>query len=127
MTSLWAQRNVTSGLRMDRKLALSDKLPLSRCRPGNGRAETARTIDIEKFVPRDKIEWIDFDTHYFPKADEKIGNEAFAVIREATKAQDVVSVSQVVLGRRERAVILEPRGAASLSGRCASVTKSGRK
>jgi DNA end-binding protein Ku len=32
------------------------------------------------------------------------------VIREATKAQDVVSVSRVVLGRRERAVILEPRG-----------------
>jgi DNA end-binding protein Ku len=31
------------------------------------------------------------------------------VIREATKAQDVVSVSRVVLGR-ERAVILEPRG-----------------
>ncbi|MDM9627591.1 Ku protein [Rhizobium sp. S152] len=72
--------------------------------------ETVRTIDIEKFVPRDKIEWVYLDTSYYLTANEKIGDEAFAVIREAMKAQDVVGVSRVVLGRRERAVILEPRG-----------------
>lgn len=72
--------------------------------------ETVRTIDIEKFVARDKIEWVYLDTPYYLTANEKIGDEAFAVIREAMKAQDVVGVSRVVLGRRERAVILEPRG-----------------
>ncbi len=73
--------------------------------------ETVRTIDIEKFVDRDKIKWIYLETPYYLTANEKIGDEAFAVIREAMMAQDVVGVSRVVLGRRERAVILEPRGA----------------
>ncbi|MBW6425155.1 Ku protein [Rhizobium sp. XQZ8] len=72
--------------------------------------ETVRTIDIEKFVARDSIEWVYFDTPYYLTVNEKIGDEAFAVIREAMKAQDVVGVSRVVLGRRERAVILAPRG-----------------
>ncbi|NKM95865.1 Ku protein [Rhizobium leguminosarum] len=72
--------------------------------------ETVRTIDIEKFVARNKIEWIYLDTPYYLTANEKIGDEAFAVIREAMKAQSVVGVSRVVLGRRERAVVLEPRG-----------------
>ncbi|MBY3412348.1 Ku protein [Rhizobium laguerreae] len=72
--------------------------------------ETVRTIDIEKFVSRDKIEWIYLDTPYYLTANEKIGDEAFAVIREAMKAQNVIGVSRVVLGRRERAVVLEPRG-----------------
>ncbi|QRM47381.1 Ku protein [Rhizobium sp. BG4] len=72
--------------------------------------ETVRTIDIEKFVSRDKIEWIYLDTPYYLTANDKIGDEAFAVIREAMKAQNVVGVSRVVLGRRERAVILEARG-----------------
>ncbi|TBZ57997.1 Ku protein [Rhizobium leguminosarum] len=72
--------------------------------------ETVRTIDIEKFVARNKIAWIYLDTPYYLTANEKIGDEAFAVIREAMKAQNVVGVSRVVLGRRERAVVLEPRG-----------------
>ncbi|TCB17921.1 Ku protein [Rhizobium leguminosarum bv. viciae] len=72
--------------------------------------ETVRTIDIETFVARDKIEWVYLDTPYYLTANERIGDEAFAVIREAMEAQDVVGVSRVVLGRRERAVILEPRG-----------------
>ena len=71
--------------------------------------ETVRTIDIETFVPRNSIEWIYLDTPYYLTVNEKIGDEAFAVIREAMRAQDVVGVSRVVLGRRERSVILEPR------------------
>ena len=54
--------------------------------------DTVRTIDIETFVPRDKIEWIYLDTPYYSTAYEKIGDEAFAVIREAMKARDVVGV-----------------------------------
>lgn len=36
--------------------------------------------------------------------------EAFCVIREAMKANDVVGIARLVLYRRERAVLLEPQG-----------------
>ncbi|ULJ81250.1 Ku protein (plasmid) [Rhizobium sp. C104] len=71
--------------------------------------ETVRTIDIEKFVPRESIEWIYLETPHYLVPNDKIGNEAFAVIRDAMKAENVLGVSRVVIGRRERAVILEPR------------------
>jgi DNA end-binding protein Ku len=41
--------------------------------------------------------------------DDKIGDEAFSVIREAMKSTETVGISRVVLYRRERAVLLEPR------------------
>jgi DNA end-binding protein Ku len=72
--------------------------------------ETVRTIDIEKFVPRGSIEWVYLETPYYLTANDKIGDEAFAVIRQAMGAEDVVGISRVVLGRRERAVVLEARG-----------------
>ncbi len=72
--------------------------------------ETVRTIDIETFVPRGSIEWVYLETPYFLTTNDKIGDEAFAVIRQAMEAEDVVGISRVVLGRRERAVVLEPRG-----------------
>ena len=53
--------------------------------------DTVRTIDIEKFVPRDSIDWVYLDTPFYLTVNEKIGDEAFAVIREAMKAQDMVS------------------------------------
>jgi DNA end-binding protein Ku len=71
--------------------------------------ESVRIINIERFVLRDKINWIYLDTPFYLTANEKIGDEAFAVIREAMEAKGVVGVSRVVLGRRERVVILEPR------------------
>ncbi|MDI5929500.1 non-homologous end joining protein Ku [Rhizobium leguminosarum] len=71
--------------------------------------ETVRTIDIEKFVPRESIEWIYLETPHYLVPNDKIGNEAFAVIRDAMKAENVLGISRVVIGRRERAVVLEPR------------------
>lgn len=72
--------------------------------------ETVRTMDIEKFVPRGSIEWVYLETPYYLTANDKIGDEAFAVIRQAMEAEDMVGISRVVLGRRERAVVLEARG-----------------
>lgn len=72
--------------------------------------ETVRTIDIEKFVPRGSIEWVYLDTPFYLTTNDKIGDEAFAVIRQAMEGEDVVGISRVVLGRREHAVLLEPRG-----------------
>jgi DNA end-binding protein Ku len=71
--------------------------------------ETVKTIDIEKFVPADSIEWVYLEKAHYLMPDDAVGNEAFAVIRDAMKVEKVVGVSKLVMGRRERAVILEPR------------------
>lgn len=71
--------------------------------------ESTRTIDIDSFVPADSIGWIWYDAPHFLVPDEKIGEEAFSVIREAMLASDTRAISRVVLYNRERAVLLEPR------------------
>ncbi len=72
--------------------------------------ESTRTIDIEMFVPADSIGWIFYDRpHYLMPAD-RVGEEAFSVIREAMAATGTVGIARLVLYRRERAVMLEPRG-----------------
>jgi DNA end-binding protein Ku len=72
--------------------------------------DTVKTIDIDKFVPADSIEWIYLEKPHYLMPDNAVGNEAFAVIRDAMKADRVFGVSKLVMGRRERAVVLEPRG-----------------
>ncbi|WP_428028995.1 Ku protein [Ancylobacter sp.] len=72
--------------------------------------ESNRTIDIQTFVPADTVEWIWYDTPHFLMPDDPVGEEAFAVIREAMAATGKVGLSRVVLHRRERPVMLEPRG-----------------
>ncbi|ARQ56748.1 ATP-dependent DNA helicase Ku-type protein [Rhizobium sp. Kim5] len=72
--------------------------------------ESTRTIEIDSFVPRGSIDWIWYDKPHFLAPADKVGVEAFCVIREAMKANDVVGIARLVLYRRERAVLLEPQG-----------------
>ena len=72
--------------------------------------DSTKTIDIEKFAPRDSVEWIWLDTPYYLSPDDPVGEEAFSVIRDAMAAEDMVGISRLVISRRERAVMLEPRG-----------------
>lgn len=72
--------------------------------------ESTRTIDIDTFVPRGSIDWIWYDKPHFLAPEDKVGIEAFCVIREAMKASDVVGIARLVLYRRERAVLLQPQG-----------------
>jgi DNA end-binding protein Ku len=72
--------------------------------------ESTRTIDVTTFVPRDSIRWVYLDRAHYLTPDDPVGEEAFAVIREAMAATNMVGISRVVLYRRERAVMLEPRG-----------------
>lgn len=72
--------------------------------------ESTRTIDIDRFVPAESIEWIWYDAPYYMVPEEEVGQEAFAVIREAMAATGTVGISRLVLSRRERAVMLVPRG-----------------
>ncbi|NNM74653.1 Ku protein [Enterovirga aerilata] len=72
--------------------------------------ESTHTIDIETFVPRDEIDETFLDTPYYLTPDGKLAEEAFAVIREAMRQKNVVGLGRVVLYRRERPIMLEPRG-----------------
>jgi DNA end-binding protein Ku len=72
--------------------------------------ESTKTIDISTFTPRDSIEWIWLDTPYYLSPNDPVGQEAFSVIRDAMQAQNMVGISRLVISRRERAVMLEPRG-----------------
>jgi DNA end-binding protein Ku len=72
--------------------------------------ESTHTIDIETFVPRDEIDETFLDTPYYLTPDGKLGEEAFAVIRDAMREKNVVGIGRVVLYRRERPIMLEPRG-----------------
>jgi DNA end-binding protein Ku len=72
--------------------------------------ESTHTIDIETFVPRSEIDEAYLDTPYYLAPDGKMGEEAFAVIREAMREKDVVGIGRVVLYRRERPIMLQPRG-----------------
>ena len=72
--------------------------------------DTVKTIDIEKFAPGESIEWVYLEKPHYLMPDDAVGNEAFAVIRDAMKSDKVVGISKLVVGRREKAVVLEPRG-----------------
>ena len=71
--------------------------------------ESTRTIDIEMFVPRDSIEWIWYDKPHYLMPNDPVGEEAFSVIRAAMASTRTVGISRLVMYRRERAVMLEPR------------------
>lgn len=70
--------------------------------------ESVRTIDIDEFVEEDAVEWVYFDSPYFVVPSDDVGEEAFTVIREAMADRGVVGISRLVLGNRERAVMLQP-------------------
>jgi DNA end-binding protein Ku len=69
--------------------------------------ESTRTIDIENFVPAGSIAWVWYDRPHYLSPSDKVGQEAFAVIREAMARSKVVGISRLVMYRRERAVLLE--------------------
>jgi DNA end-binding protein Ku len=72
--------------------------------------ESTHTIDIESFVPRAEVDEIYLDEAYYLVPSDKVGQEAFTVIREAMQTEGLVGLARVVMYRRERLLMLEPRG-----------------
>src|SRR6202165_1695690 len=64
--------------------------------------ESTHTIDIEKFVPKKQLDERYFDSPYYIIPDDEVGEEAFAVIRDAMAHKGVVGIGSVVLQKRER-------------------------
>ncbi|HXN89789.1 MAG TPA: Ku protein [Methylocella sp.] len=71
--------------------------------------ESTHTIDIEKFVARSEVDQVFLDKPYFIVPDDKVGQEAFGVIREAMSQLGVAGIARVALHGRERLILLEPR------------------
>jgi DNA end-binding protein Ku len=72
--------------------------------------ESKRTIEIDRFVPRDEIDEIFYNSPYYIVPDGEVGAQAFAVIREAIKKEGMVALGKVVFTSREHVIALEPRG-----------------
>jgi DNA end-binding protein Ku len=70
--------------------------------------ESSHTIDIDSFVPRAEVDDRYLDTPYYVAPSDRVGQEAFAIIREAMRKKEVVGIARVVLQRRERILMLEP-------------------
>src|SRR6202158_551613 len=59
--------------------------------------ESTRTIDIAKFVPKASIDDRYRDSPYYIAPEDKVGQEAFAVIRDAMKKKKMVGIARVVM------------------------------
>jgi DNA end-binding protein Ku len=72
--------------------------------------ESTHTIDIETFVPRDQVDQRYLEAPYYIAPEDKVAQEAFAVIRDAMREKGKAGVARVVISRRERMILLEPLG-----------------
>lgn len=72
--------------------------------------ESTHTIDVENFVPRKDVDEVYLDAPYYLAPDGKVGEDAFLVIREAMRKKHMAGIARVVMSRRERMLLIEPRG-----------------
>ncbi len=70
--------------------------------------ESSHTIDIDCFVPKSEIDERYIDSPYYLVPGDKVGLEAFAVIRDAMRGKGMVGLGRAVLSKRERVVMLQP-------------------
>ena len=71
---------------------------------------STHTIDIDEFVPMADVDRIYLDESYYIAPQDEVAQEAFAVIREAMHKEDLAGLARVVVYRRERLLLLRPRG-----------------
>jgi DNA end-binding protein Ku len=88
----------------------SPPLPLPAPEPPRVVVENTRTIDIERFVPRGQIDARYMEKPYYIAPRDAVGQEAFAVIRDALERRQLVGIGRVILQSRERPIALEPMG-----------------
>jgi DNA end-binding protein Ku len=85
-------------------------VPLPAPEPPRLAVENTRTIDIERFVPRGQIDARYMEKPYYIAPRDAVGQEAFAVIRDALERRQLVGIGRVILQSRERPIALEPMG-----------------
>ena len=71
--------------------------------------ESKRTIEIDEFVPKSQIDELYIRDPYYIAPDGEVGQQAFAVIREAIRKEGMVAIGKVVFTSREHIIALEAR------------------
>ena len=61
-------------------------------------------------MPKAKIDERYIESPYYLIPENKVALEAFAVIRDAMRGKSMVALGRVVLSKRERVIMLQPRG-----------------
>ena len=72
--------------------------------------ESTHTIDVAEFVPMAEVDRIYLDESFYIVPQDDVAQEAFAVIREAMRKEDLAGLARVVIYRREHLLLLRPRG-----------------
>lgn len=72
--------------------------------------KSKHTIEIDEFVPKSEIDELYMRDPYYIVPDGEVGQQAFAVIRDAIRKEGMVAVGKVVFTSREHVIALEPRG-----------------
>jgi DNA end-binding protein Ku len=72
--------------------------------------ESKRVIEIETFVPKAEIDELYLNNPYYIVPEGEVGQQAFAVIREAIHKEGMVALGKVVFTSREHVIAIEPRG-----------------
>jgi DNA end-binding protein Ku len=70
--------------------------------------ESNHTIEIDSFVPREQIDERYLDSPYYITPNDQVGQDAFAVIREAMRGKGMAALGRIVLAKRERVIMLQP-------------------
>ncbi|MGU3494374.1 Ku protein [Xanthobacteraceae bacterium A53D] len=71
--------------------------------------ESNKTLTIETFIPCSEIEDVYFDKPYY-LAPDKLGTDAFVLLRDGMKKAKVAALARTVLFRRLRTVLIRPHG-----------------
>ena len=71
--------------------------------------ESKHTLEINEFVPKSDIDELYMRDPYFIVPDGDVGQQAFAVIREAIRNEGMIALGTVVFTSREHVIALEPR------------------
>ena len=61
-------------------------------------------------MPAEQIDKRYYDSPYYVVPNDDVGQEAFAVIRDAMKGKGMVALGRIVLHKREHVIALEPFG-----------------
>ena len=72
--------------------------------------ESSHTIDLTTFVPRAEVDPLYFNTPYYVYPDGTVAAEAYRTISAAMAEAGMAGLGRLTLSRRERMVLVEPRG-----------------
>jgi DNA end-binding protein Ku len=71
--------------------------------------ESNKTLEVEAFIPCSDVDDVYFDKPYYLTPD-RLGQDAFAALRDGMRKSKVAAIARTVLFRRLRTVLIRPHG-----------------